>query len=121
MYSSASNGRKRSKENYLAYCCQTGQEPDIDNTRAAKGLFRIGSIKYKEVAKINFAMDSFRFSFEVPIVDTDVPKLLSIGLTDQVAIYLNNLKKRIVHPGGCFCGAIISLHGQLYLFGHEVL
>lgn len=76
---------------YTAYCSFTGSKPGIDTKRRALVKFEIGEEHSKRMAKIQFSTDDNWLSFEMRIVDADVPILISIDNMDLIEVYFNNL------------------------------
>lgn len=100
---------------HLSYCYETGRNRHIESSRAALCHFAIDTIRSSRVAKFDFPLNSLLVSFEVHIVNKDVPVLLSIDYMDSLSIYLNNLENRLVHPGSGSSWRIVPLCSHPYV------
>lgn len=93
----AARGSSAGKAQYQAYCSKTGRQVNINESRAARCHFGIGSAVSLGTASITFPIGSFWVSFDAHIVDADTPILMSIDDMDRLGVYLNNLENVLVH------------------------
>lgn len=103
------------KLQYHVYCGVTGRNVDIDTVKAAVYHFSIGSTTSLGVAKINISIGGLWFSFNVDVVDADVPILMSIDDMDRIGVYYNSLDDKIVRPHTSAKAEVIRLCGHSYL------
>jgi len=101
---------------YMAYCAFVGTSPKIDKAKSARVGFGMGKTISQGVAECEIIVGELRLSFEIHVVDADVPLLFSLADMDKHKVFYNNLVDKLIHaPTGAF-GRVRRKFGHPFLY-----
>eukprot|EP00171_Calliarthron_tuberculosum_P004960 IDg4960t1 len=106
---------------YLAYCSHVGTSPKINRSTVGRCKFGMGSADSKGVARISFPMNGTILSFNVHVVDADVPLLLSLADMDALKLHYNNLNDTLNHRDTRTHVSITRVFGHPFYIWHPLL
>lgn len=112
----AARGSSAGKTQYEAYRATIGKDVLIDESRAAKCHFGIGSAMSLGIAPINFPVGPMWLTCNAHIVDANTPILMSIDDMDLLGIYLNNLQNVLIHAKSGLKAPVNRIRGNPFLW-----
>lgn len=111
----AARGSSAGKAQYNAYCSFIGRSANIDDSRAARCHFGIGSAISLGTAPISFPIGPIWITFEAHIVDADTPILMCIDDMDRNELYLNNVENVLIHSKTKLEAPVTRVRGHLFI------
>lgn len=88
----------------------------LQKTRATQCLFGIGSELSKGTATVEFPLGDLCLSFDVHIVNADVPLLMSIDDIERLGVYLNNWTDELVHALSGQTAIVTRKYGHPFVY-----